>query len=80
MGTHQVKTQKTIFVDATGHYFFNKNHFVSFNDIQKTISQQKLNQLSIAADKNVQYQKVIQLIAFLHRHKIQTINLVGAQS
>ncbi len=78
--THHVTKQKTIYVDASGHYFFTKNNFVSFDDISKTISRGKLNQVSIAADKNVQYQKVIQLIAFLHQNHIQTINLVGTQS
>lgn len=77
---HQVQKQKTIYVDATGHYFFTNNNFLSMNDISKIISQQKLNQLSIAADKDVQYQKVIQLIAFLHDHNIQTINLVSIKS
>ena len=79
-GTMHHQKQKTIYIDATGHYFFKKNKFVSLNDISKTISQEKLNQLSIAADQNVQYQKVIQLIAFLHQHKIQTINLVAIKT
>lgn len=78
--TQQVIKQKTIYVDAAGDYYFSKNNFLSMNDISKIISQEKLNQLSIAADKTVQYQKVIQLIAFLHQNNIQTISLVSTPS